>query len=217
MVSYGPGSMKEITHLLFAFVQLFGGFSLLIIGILDSSFLFMPLGNDLLVIVLTAQQRSVPLMLYYAGMSTAGSVLGCLIVDLLFRKIGEEGLERYLDRKRIDYLKERVDKRAEWALAFASIAPPPFPFTPVIMAAAALQYPRKKLLAVVGVVRMVRFTALGVLALYLGREIISWGKQAAVEWFVIGLLAVFVIGSVFSVVRWVRQSRRGRQPAPQHG
>ena len=32
------------------------------------------------------------------------------------------------------------------ALAIASLVPPPFPFTAFVMAAAALQYPRKRLL-----------------------------------------------------------------------
>jgi membrane protein YqaA with SNARE-associated domain len=208
--------MKELAHLVFSLVRLFGGFSLLIVGILDSSFLFMPLGNDLLVIALTAQKRSIPLMLYYAGMSTAGSVLGCLLVDLVFRKAGEEGLDKHLPKARLDYVKNKVRKGAAWALAVASIAPPPFPFTPVIMVASALEYPRKKLLTVVGAVRMVRFTGLGVLALFFGRRILSWGEQPAVEWFILGLVALFVIGSAFSVVRWIRHSRQPRHPVAEH-
>ena len=51
-----------------------GGFGLLLLGILDSSFLFMPLGNDLLVVALTAQRHN--RMLYYAAMASAGSVIG---------------------------------------------------------------------------------------------------------------------------------------------
>lgn len=199
--------MKELTHLLFAFVHLFGGFSLLIIGILDSSFLFMPLGNDLLVIGLTARYHDVPHMLYYAGMSTAGSVLGCLLVDFVFRKAGEGELEKHLSKRRLDYVKRKTTNSAAGALAVASIAPPPFPFTPFIMAAAALQYPRKKLLTVVGVVRMIRFTGLGVLALFFGRSIIRWGELPAVEWSVLALVVIFVIGSTFSIYRWIRRSR----------
>jgi membrane protein YqaA with SNARE-associated domain len=208
--------VKELTHIVFGLVRLFGGFSLLIVGILDSSFLFMPLGNDLLLIALTAKKHSIPLMLYYAGMSTAGSVLGCLLVDLVFRKAGEEGLDKHLPKRRLDSVKNKVRKGAAWALAVASIAPPPFPFTPVIMAAAALEYPRKKLLTVVGAVRMVRFTGLGVLALLFGRSILSWGEQAAVQWFILGMLALFVIGSVFSVIRWIRHSRQ-RHPVAEPG
>ncbi len=117
-------------------------------------------------------------MLYYAGMSTIGSVLGCLLVDVVLRRAGEKGLEHYLPLKRIGYIKGKVEKNAVWALVVASIAPPPFPFTPFIMAAAALQYPRIRLLAVTGVARMARFTALGVLALLFGRDISARGRRA---------------------------------------
>jgi membrane protein YqaA with SNARE-associated domain len=199
--------MQEITHALLALIRQSGGMGLLIVGILDSSFLFAPLGNDLLVVALTARSRSVPLMLYYAGMATAGSVLGCLLVDVVFRKAGEEGLERHLAKRRLDYVRGKVTKNAEWALALASILPPPFPFTPFVMAASALQYSRKKLLTVVGVVRMIRFSGLGVLALIFGKRILSWGEQDVVQRSILGLLVLFVIGSTISVYRWIRRSR----------
>ena len=49
------------------------------------------------------------------------------------------------------------------------------------MAAAALQYPRRKMLAIVGAARMVRFTVLGVLALLLrpsDPEVGGWRRRA---------------------------------------
>jgi membrane protein YqaA with SNARE-associated domain len=144
--------MKSIAAALLAFFWGLGGFGLLILGVMDSSFLFAPLGNDILMVAMTARQENVWRMVYYAAMSTAGSILGCLLVDMLFRKLGEKGLEKHLSRRRLDYVKGKVTNNAAWALAFAAIAPPPFPFTPFVMAAAALQYPRKRLLAIVGAV-----------------------------------------------------------------
>ena len=207
--------MSGLTHLLLGWVARFGGLTLLAVGILDSSFLFMPLGNDLLVVALTAKRHSIPLMFYYAGMATVGSVLGCLLVDLVVRRAGEEGLEKYLSKKRVDYVEGKVRHSAAWALALAAIAPPPFPFTPVIIAAAALQYPRNKLLTVIGAVRMVRFTGLGVLALFFGKRIIRWGEKEAVQVVMVCMMLLFIVGSVFSVVRWIQTSRRSHQPAPQ--
>lgn len=49
----------------FTLVLKFGGPGLLVLGILDSSFLFAPWGNDLLLIVMTAKHPSVAAMLYY--------------------------------------------------------------------------------------------------------------------------------------------------------
>lgn len=209
--------MKHFTGALLTVFWKMGAPGLLVLGILDSSFLFAPLGNDLLMVALTARNRSIPLMFYYAAVSTAGSVLGCLLVDVVFRKAGEKGLERHLSKRRFEYVKRRVTANAAWALAIASIAPPPFPFTPFVMAAAALQYPRKRLLIVTGASRLVRFTVLGTLACLYGRRILKWAETDVVQWFLIGLVAVCTIGSIVSVAGWVRRSRRaggGRDPGP---
>ena len=203
--------MHSITRLLFRFFWHLGGPGLLILGVFDSSFLFAPLGNDLLVVAMTAHYHSVGRMLYYAGMSTAGSVLGCLLVDIILRRAGEHGLAKHLPASRIRYIKGKVEHNAAWALVVASIAPPPFPFTPFIMAAAALQYPRKKLLAITGAARMVRFTALGVLALIFGRGILKWAQSEPVQIALIGLIVLCAAGSIVSVVSWIRRSHR---PAP---
>src|SRR4029077_7860396 len=117
-----------------------------------------------------------------------GSVLGCLLVDVLLRRAGEKGLEKQLPRKRLEYVKCKEKKNAAWALVLASIAPPPFPFTPFVMASAALQYPRSRMAAIVGGARMVRFTTLGVLALLFGRHILRWVQTPTMQWLLIGLV-----------------------------
>jgi len=200
--------MKHVVHFLLVFFWHFGGIGLLVLGILDSSFLFAPLGNDLLVVAATARSHSVPLMLYYAGMSSVGSVLGCLLVDLIFRRAGEHELQKHLSQRRMDDFRRRINDHAAWALVVAAVAPPPFPFTLFVMAASALQYPRKKLLTLVGAARMVRFTALGALALVFGRRILQIAQNGVVQGFLIGLIVVCIVGSVLSVVGWIRRSRR---------
>jgi membrane protein YqaA with SNARE-associated domain len=203
--------MHNLAHALFRFFWHLGGPGLLLLGIFDSSFLFAPLGNDLLVVALTAHYRSVPRMLYYAAMSTIGSVLGCLLVDVILRPAGEHGLAKHLPARRLGYIKAKVERNAAWALIVASIAPPPFPFTPFVMAASALQYPRKKMLAITGVARMVRFTGIGALALVFGRRIILWAQSGAVQGILVALIAICVIGSAISVVGWIRRSRTPAQ------
>src|SRR3954467_12536911 len=207
--------MKHLTQVLLALFWKFGGPGLLVLGILDSSFLFAPLGNDVLMVAVTARHRSIPLMLYYAGMSTIGSVLGCFLVDVLFRKAGEKGLEKHLSKRRMEYVKRKVTNNAAWALVIASIAPPPFPFTPFVMAASALQYPRKRMLAITGAARMFRFTVLGVLAYFYGKRILKWAEADVVQGVLIGLVVLCTVGSIVSVIGWIRRSRKatgGRNP-----
>jgi membrane protein YqaA with SNARE-associated domain len=200
--------MKHIAAVAIAVIWKLGGLGLLLLGILDSSFLVAPLGNDLLVIAMTARRNSVGPMLYYALMSSVGSVLGVALIDLVVRRLGEAGLRKYLPRKQVTYVEGKVRKNAVWALALASMAPPPFPFTGFIIAASALQYPRGKMYTVVGLFRMVRFTGLGVLALLFGRRILRWFSNPIVEGFFIGLLVLAVLASVISVYGWIRRSRQ---------
>jgi len=199
--------MQPLAHWLFAILWKLGGPGLLLLGILDSSFLFAPLGNDLLVVAMTAHYHSIGRALYYAAMSTVGSVLGCLLVDVALRSTGEKGLEKHLPPRRLAYIKEKVSHRAGWALALASVAPPPFPFTPFVMGAAALQYPRRRMLAVVAAARMVRFTALGALAYFYGRHILRWARNGVVEGALVALIVVCIVGSVVSVYGWIKRSR----------
>ncbi len=63
-----------------------------------------------------------------------------------------------------------MSDRAGFAAAVAALAPPPFPFTPVIAAASAFSYPPWKLLSVIAGARLVRFTIIGLLAVWLGGD-----------------------------------------------
>ena len=197
--------MAAFARELFVFFVHLGGLGQLILGVLDSSFLFMPLGNDLLMIVLSVRKHG--WMLYYAGMATAGSVLGCLVTDLLVRKHGEEGLQKFMSARRLGYVKKKVTRSAGWALTMASLMPPPFPFTPFVAASAALQYPRKKLLMVIAVTRMIRFAGVGFLAVHFGGRILQWGRSPYVQFAIIGLIVLCVVGSIISVISWIKRSK----------
>ena len=186
-----------------------GPWGLLFLGVLDSSFLFMPLGNDLLIIGLTSQHPH--LLALYAPVATLGSLLGCALLDLAVRKEGEEGLEKLAGKKRMNYLKKKIGERAAFSLAFASLAPPPFPFTIIVAAASAFEYPRKKMFAVLGAGRLVRFTLVGLLAVFFGRRILNIAKSPVFEGAVLGILAIFIVGSVLSVLKWLRRSPASAQ------
>ena len=184
-----------------------GGFGLLIFGVLDSSFLVMPLGNDLLIIGMTARHHA--LMPYYAAMATAGSTLGCLLLDIVSRKGGEEVIEKHVPKNRLKYIERKVRKNAGWAVGVAALMPPPFPFTPFVVAAAALEYPRRKMLIVIAITRMLRFSIEGTLAILFGRRILHWAESPAFQYVVIFLIAASVLASVLSVLGWVRKSKKG--------
>lgn len=198
--------MRALIRQIFLFFAHLGGFGLLGLGILDSSFLFMPLGNDLLIVALTV--RKPELMPFYAVMAAGGSVIGCAITYFISRKGGEEGLEKRVPRKRLNYVKKKVAKRAGMVLGLAALMPPPFPFTIFVAVLAVLDYPRKRLLAIVGGARLLRFAGLGLLAMYFGRRILRVAESPMFYYAVLAVIVVSVIGSTLSVLHWVRRSKK---------
>ena len=183
---------------------------LVLLGVLDSSFLFLPFGNDILLVYLVARDGGG--LLWYVLAAAAGSTMGVVLLDLVSRRVGQEGLSRVLHPKRLEYVMAKMKQRAAMGIAIACLAPPPFPFTMVGAAASALQYPRIRLLAVVFVSRSLRFFLIGLAALHYGRGILRIARSAGFEWFMIGFTVVCLIGSTVSVSKWVRRSKTSRLP-----
>jgi membrane protein YqaA with SNARE-associated domain len=181
----------------------------LLLSILDSSFLlFLPLGNDLLLVGLTARNPSH--WPYYALMASTGSVLGCFFTDWVSRKGGEEGLEKRVSKRRLTYVQARVKKSAGFALALASLMPPPFPFTPFVMVTAALKYPRIRLLGIVGICRIVRFSVEALLARRFGEQILKDADTPLVQAIVLAIVAISVAGTAYSLYTWTKRSKQAR-------
>jgi membrane protein YqaA with SNARE-associated domain len=187
---------------IFRFFRRLGVWGLLLLSALDSSFLVLPFGNDLLLIGLVSSDRNGPGWILYVLVSVAGSVVGVWVLDLLMRRAGERGLEHFVNPDRIERLKRRIENKAGITVFVASVMPPPFPFTPVIMTASALQYRRHKLLGAVALGRLVRFTIEAILGLYLGRHVIAFIRSEIWAYLVYGLLAVGAIGSLLSILKW---------------
>jgi membrane protein YqaA with SNARE-associated domain len=201
---------RGYVHHLYLILAHLGGFGLLILSLLDSSPLFVPFGNDLLMIAMTASQHG--LIVYYAVMATLGSVLGCLTVDVLSRKGGEKSFESIVPRRRFGYIKRRIKNNAAWTLTVASLLPPPFPFTVLVAGAAAFQYPRKKMLLVLGLSRFARFFIEGVLAIRFGRTLLRLARSPMTGYLIAGLIVFSVAGSVLAIRSWIHDSK-GRSAA----
>lgn len=197
--------MRGIIRSLAVFFYSLGGFGLLLLGVLDSSFLFMPLGNDLLVVALTAAHRS--RMLYYVLMATAGSTIGVEFTRWVSARGGEKTLEANGKSRRVAYVERKINERGGVALAVAALMPPPFPFTPFVIVAGALKYPRRKMLTIIAASRALRFGVEGTLALIYGRAIIRMARTPWLQNSILVLVLVSVAGSVWSVVSLVRKSR----------
>jgi membrane protein YqaA with SNARE-associated domain len=139
-----------IRQLLTFFLHL-GSFGILLVSIADDSFLFLPIGSDLLTVVLVARNHGRLALYVLAG--AVGSTIGVFFLDLVCRKGGDAMLTKLVKPKLLGYLKQRMEKHAAMVVIVTCLAPPPFPFGAAIAAASALQYPKPRLLSMVFVAR----------------------------------------------------------------
>jgi len=194
----------SIRHILALLVP-FGSLGLFLLAVADDSFLFLPIGSDLLTVVLVARNHAQFLVCVMAAAS--GSTVGVFLLDLVCRKGGEAGLKHLMKPPLLARLKERMQRHAALALIVSCLAPPPFPFGAYIAAASASQYPRARLLGIVFAARCVRFALVGLSAIYFGRRIIRMADSTGFLWFMGVFIGVCLVGSVVSIVQWVRISR----------
>jgi membrane protein YqaA with SNARE-associated domain len=182
-------------------------------GAMDSSFLFLPFGNDLLIVAFVARNHDG--WPFYVLSAVCGSTLGVFFLDLVARKAGEAGIQKIAGQKRFESLKKRFEKHGAWGVALACLSPPPFPFTMVIAVSSALGYPKPKLFGTVAASRAVRFVILSLLAARYGHNILRIMNTPQFKWAMIAFTMLCIAGSVFSVMKWVkgRSSFGGAQAA----
>lgn len=201
-----PLLIVSTTRWVLRFFMRLGVFGLFLMSALDSSFLVLPFGNDLLLIALVSSNRESLVWIAYVIVSAIGSLVGVFIIDLLMRKGGEKGLERFISEKKIEKLKAKLENKAGISVFIATLIPPPFPFTPVVMTASALQSPRGQLLIAVFLGRLLRFGVEAILALYFGRQVLAFMDSDVVTYIVYGLIGIAVILSTLSLLKWLKRN-----------
>jgi membrane protein YqaA with SNARE-associated domain len=149
----------------------YGGFGLFVVAALDSSFLSFPQVNDLLIIYLSTQTPA--LMPYYAGMTTAGSLLGCFVLYAFARRGGEVFLRKRFSGERVERGLTLYQRHGLLAVIVPSLLPPPTPFKLFVLLAGAAKVSPWKFLAAITIGRGIRYFGQGYLAVLYG--------EAAVE------------------------------------
>lgn len=193
---------QSLLHL-FVSLNYFGPF---ILGLMDSSFLVFPFGNDLLVVGLIAHNHQGYLL--YVLSAVCGSMAGVFLLDLAARKLGAEGIQKITGRDRFEKLKKKIGQRGGFSVMVACLSPPPFPFMPVIATNIVLGYPRRKLLLLVAASRAGRFLILGYLAIRFGNGIMRVVKSSDFKWAMVGFIVLCIVTSIFSVIKWLRHGRK---------
>jgi len=201
-------------HPVWTWLHRLGGPGLILLGIVDASVIPVPGSMDVLVIVLSAHHRG--WWPYYGFMAVVGAVLGGYLTYRLAEKGGKETLEKKIGKNKAEKVYRRFERRGFGTIAIAAVLPPPFPLVPVLLAAGALQYPRKKFLAALTTGRAVRFFGLAYLAYIYGNVIVSWlSRYYKPALYGLLILAALGVTLLVAYLKWYRpKKQRDRE---QHG
>jgi membrane protein YqaA with SNARE-associated domain len=182
-----------------------GGPGLVLLGIADNSVIPLTGSMDVLTIWLAARHREP--WPYYTFMATLGAVIGGYITYALARKGGKETMERKLSKKRATQFSKAFARWGFAAVAIPALMPPPFPFLPFLLAAGAMQYPRRKFLGALVLGRGLRYFIDAWLGFHYGRHILRFFSQYYKPALAI-LIALAVIGAILSVVQYLRYKKK---------
>jgi membrane protein YqaA with SNARE-associated domain len=180
---------------------------IVVLAALDSTLFFsLPFGIDAVVIILAARLRDmwwiVPLL------ASLGSVAGAALTFWMGVKIGEKGLDRWVtDERRLDRIRRQIRDKGAIALAVLDLIPPPFPFTPFVLAAGALEVAPRVFFGTLAVCRIFRFGLEAVLAIRYGQRILGWLDSDIFHDVVTFFIVVAVVLTTLSVVKIVRSAK----------
>jgi membrane protein DedA with SNARE-associated domain len=127
-------ALFTIADWLWKWIHRLGVPGLILLGLADNApFLSAPAGSvDVFVILLSAHRRE--WWDYYAFMAILGEVLGDYLTYRLAEKGGQETLEKRVGKPRAARVYRQFEKRGFTTVFIGSILPPPFFFTPVLIA-----------------------------------------------------------------------------------
>lgn len=193
---------------LWSWLERLGGVGLILLGFADNSPVPLPGSMDALVIILSAHQRH--WWWYYAIMAILGSLLGGYMAYALGKESGKEALEKKIPKQKAERIYKKFEKHGFWTLFVPALLPPPMPYSPFLIAAGALKYPRTKLLCAVGLARTIRYGALAYLGSIYSKQIFGFFQKyyKPVLWIFIGLA---VVGGVAALI-WTRKRKREGKP-----
>jgi membrane protein YqaA with SNARE-associated domain len=186
-----------------------GGPGLILLGLVDNSVIPITGSMDVLTIWLSAHH--VEPWPYYAFMATVGAVLGGYLTYSLARKGGKEAMERKLSKKQAQQISRKFERWGFFAVALPALLPPPFPIVPFLLAAGAMQYPRKKFLGALALGRGVRYTIEAGLGFVYGRHILRFFSKYYVPAMTV-LIGIAAIGSILTLIEYLRH-RKGEVSA----
>lgn len=197
--------LKTVGQYVYSTALALGGPGLFLVALADSSFLSVPEGNDILIVILSTGQ-SWETMSYYVLMTIMGSVTGCSLLYLVGRR-GENYVQKRLEGRNLNQVLQLYRKWGIWAVVIPSILPPPTPFKVFVLAAGVFGISYRRFFLAVLVGRSVRYFMWGILAVLYG-EVARQFLEENIQLVGMVLFFLFVIAGI---AFWYRMRRKTPQ------
>jgi membrane protein YqaA with SNARE-associated domain len=180
-----------------------GGPGLAVLAFLDSSFLSFPEVPDFLLVFLVTGNPS--WWIYYAALTTLGSVAGCYALYLVARRGGEAMFRKRFKQKTFEASLALVRRYGLLAVVVPSLLPPPAPFKVFVILAGLSGIPRGRFLLAVVVGRSLRYFTEALLAYFYGERAMKFINENMKEVSIWLAVAIAVMGVAF--VLWQRRRK----------
>ena len=139
-----------------------------LVAFLDSSFLSLPEVNDVLMVLMVV--RNPDAWIYYAAMTTLGSVAGCFALFSVAQRGGEAFLRKRFSERHVERGLRFFQRYGLLAVIVPSILPPPTPFKIFVLLAGVANVRKSTFLLAVALGRGFRYGSEGLLAYLYGEE-----------------------------------------------
>jgi len=197
-----PSQLDAWKHRIVAFAGTLGAPGLFLVSFLDSSFLTFPVINDLLLIEL-AMRRPARMPLY-ASMAALGSLLGCVVLFLLARKVEEAAFHQKVGA-RGKAIRHWVERNGFGGMLIAAMLPPPTPFKFFVLAAGVFDVPLVSFASAIGLARVIRYFGVGYLAVRYGADALPYLSRHKLE---VAIIIIVVVAVSYAASRYLLRERK---------
>ncbi len=191
---------------LYSAAQNLGGLGIMLVAIADSSFLTLPEGNDVLIVMLSAGGPWGN-MVFFVAVTILGSMLGCSLLYLVGRRGGNPVLRKRFSRANVERAERLFAHYGILTVVVPSILPPPCPFKIFVLSAGVFRLSYLKFILAVAVGRTARYSTWGVLAVLYGNAVKQYIQQNLRSVGIV-LLALFIAAIASVLVTYLVRARR---------
>jgi len=216
-----PAASAHHANLLLHLMLSFGIVGVLLVSIVDSSFVPLPIPGltDLMIVVLAAQHANLFLLV---GAATLGSFFGGAFSYQVGHSGGMNFLEKHVPPRIFQQVCNWMQTHAILAVALPAILPPPMPLAPFVLAAGALKMSRQKFLTTFTLSRLLRHAAAAALGVYFGPHVLRLWNHFTRKWetpILISIWSIILLSAGLGLWKLYKSSRgftgRGSSsPAP---